>query len=245
MALKLARLEREVGELADARARRRRRWLSCSSGRRCSPTARRPSPTPATSGGRAHAGRLATWGVRVGWLAPDRAARRPGGARRRLPVGNMGRVAEPLRLARRRRRTSSGAADRATGCSASRVMPLAAALLVARARRRRDARRRAASTRIFLVAPRRSRARRVRGFTLAAANLVDRMPVHPPLVARVGVVELSADIPALLRTLPSPPCWRRGTPSSSFRGRCRRSSKRGRSSPSPSPRGLPEPAPRS
>ena len=31
-------------------------------------------------------GRLATWGVRLGWLAADGAARRPGRSRRRLPV---------------------------------------------------------------------------------------------------------------------------------------------------------------
>ena len=36
---------------------------------RCSPTARRRSPTPATRGARARLGRLATWGVRLGWLA--------------------------------------------------------------------------------------------------------------------------------------------------------------------------------
>ena len=47
MALKLSRLEREVGELTEL-ARKRPRWLSSSSGRRCSPTARRLLPTQAT-----------------------------------------------------------------------------------------------------------------------------------------------------------------------------------------------------
>ena len=66
------------------------------------------------------AGRLATWGVRVGWLAADRAARRPGRPRRRLSVGDVGRLAEPLRLARRHRLPGLGLPHAATGCSGSR-----------------------------------------------------------------------------------------------------------------------------
>ena len=49
IAAKLARLERETAELAELARKRKRRWLSSSSSRRCSPTARRPSPTPASS----------------------------------------------------------------------------------------------------------------------------------------------------------------------------------------------------
>ena len=64
--------------------------------------------------------RLGTWGVRIGWLAQTallavQAARADG-----FPWSTLGRLAQPLRLARRRRRTSSGAAGRATGCSGSR-----------------------------------------------------------------------------------------------------------------------------
>ena len=70
IAAKLSRLERETAELAElARRRSRARWLSSSSSRRCSPTARPRSPTPASCAGPGLAGRLATWGVRLGWLA--------------------------------------------------------------------------------------------------------------------------------------------------------------------------------
>ena len=43
---------------------RKTRWLRRSSGRRCSPTVRRRSPTHGRASSRA-----ATWGVRIGWLA--------------------------------------------------------------------------------------------------------------------------------------------------------------------------------
>ena len=70
IAAKLARLERETAELAElARGEPDARWLSSSSSRRCSPTARPRSPTRASSAGPGLAGRLATWGVRLGWLA--------------------------------------------------------------------------------------------------------------------------------------------------------------------------------
>ena len=66
-----------------AREGGRARWLSCSSGRRCSATARRriayTSPRHT---------RLATWGVRIGWLAQTGLLVVPGRARRRLPVGS-------------------------------------------------------------------------------------------------------------------------------------------------------------
>ena len=64
--------------------------------------------------------RWATWGVRVGWLRADGAARGAGRAHRRLPVVDLGGLAQPLRLARRRHVPRSGAAGRATGCSVSR-----------------------------------------------------------------------------------------------------------------------------
>ena len=98
IAAKLQRLQREVGELVEQRARARRRWLRRSSGRRCSATARRRSPTRRRA---AHA--LGDLG-RAGRLArADGAARRAGRAHRRLPVVDLGRLAQPLRLARRRR----------------------------------------------------------------------------------------------------------------------------------------------
>ncbi len=46
-----------------------RSWLSSSSSRRCSPTARRPFAYAGELRGPGLAGRLATWGVRLGWLA--------------------------------------------------------------------------------------------------------------------------------------------------------------------------------
>ena len=54
------------------------------------------------------AGRLATWGVRIGWLVQTALLDRAGRARRRFPVVDMGRLAEPLRLARRRRLSDLG-----------------------------------------------------------------------------------------------------------------------------------------
>ena len=69
IAAKLARLERETAELAELAREARRRWLSCSSARRCSPTARRPFAYAGELRGPGLAGRLATWGVRLGWLA--------------------------------------------------------------------------------------------------------------------------------------------------------------------------------
>ena len=76
IAVKLGRLDREVDELerrvetpARARSGSRRRWLSSSSGRRSSSTARRPSAYLGDARHPGRAGRLATWGVRLGWLA--------------------------------------------------------------------------------------------------------------------------------------------------------------------------------
>jgi hypothetical protein len=54
------------------------RWLSCSSGRRSSRTARLRSHMRAMRAGRID-GRLATWGVRVGWLVQTALPRRAGG----------------------------------------------------------------------------------------------------------------------------------------------------------------------
>ena len=51
----------------------------------------------------ARTSRAATWGVRVGWLAQTALLVVAGGARRRLPVVDLGRLAQPVRLARRRR----------------------------------------------------------------------------------------------------------------------------------------------
>ena len=47
------------------------------------------------------AGRVATWGVRLGWLAQTALLAVQAARRRRVPVGDVGRVAPPLRLARR------------------------------------------------------------------------------------------------------------------------------------------------
>ena len=73
-AARLRRDHRVEAVAARARARGARRagagaWLSCSSGRRCSRTARPRSPTSARRARPGSPGRLATWGVRVGWLA--------------------------------------------------------------------------------------------------------------------------------------------------------------------------------
>ena len=93
----------------------------------------------------------------------DRAARRPGRARRRLPVVELGRLAQPLRLARRRRLPDLGLPAalppaRARGHAARRgALPRRAP------RRRHGAPARARTTaNLFLDAPRRLRARRVR-----------------------------------------------------------------------------------
>ena len=53
IAAKLARLERETAELAELARKRGCRWLSCSSSRRSSPTARPRSRTPASCAARA------------------------------------------------------------------------------------------------------------------------------------------------------------------------------------------------
>ena len=125
IALKLQRLEREVASsLRAGRERRRsgsrRRWLSSSSGpallalrrgrgRLRSATraaaARRPRSRPGASGSAGSRRRRSS------------SCRR---ARGRLPVGDVGRLAQPLRLARRRRVPDLGLHARATGCSASR-----------------------------------------------------------------------------------------------------------------------------
>ena len=110
MALKLQRLEREVDELAH-RVPEEDAEEACR-GRRRTLAELLFWPALLLYGEAAvgyfgdvrhpgRAGRLATWGVRLGWLAADGAARRAGGARRRLPVGDVGVVARSLRLARR------------------------------------------------------------------------------------------------------------------------------------------------
>ena len=68
MALKLARLEREVGELTELARQAGRMaeylfWLALPRVRRA-----RRSRMPGTRGVPGSAGRLATWGVRIGWL---------------------------------------------------------------------------------------------------------------------------------------------------------------------------------
>ena len=54
------------------------------------------------------AGRLATWGVRLGWLAQTALLAGPGGVGGGVSVGNLGRLAQPVRLARRRRLSDLG-----------------------------------------------------------------------------------------------------------------------------------------
>ena len=48
-------------------------------------------------------GRLGTWGVRIGWLAQTALLVVQARLGRRVPVGHVGRRAQPVRLARRRR----------------------------------------------------------------------------------------------------------------------------------------------
>ena len=88
IAPKLPRLEREVGELAELAQRARAAmaellfWPALLA---------YGEAAVAYAGERAApglAGRLATWGVRLGWLAPDRAARR---RRLRAPTASRGR----------------------------------------------------------------------------------------------------------------------------------------------------------
>ena len=130
IATKLARLERETGELAEL--------------------ARRPAtgamaellvwPALIAYGEAAFAyagelrgpgryGRLGIWGVRIGWLAQTALLVVQACRQRRLPVGHVGRRAEPLRLARRRRVPDLGLHASLPAARAA-VMPLAAALLV-------------------------------------------------------------------------------------------------------------------
>ena len=101
IALKVSRLEAgargpDAGRAGEAR------WLSCSSGRRLlaygeaavayAGDARRPGSM----------GRLGDLGRAHRVARADGAPRRAGGARGRLSVGHVGRIAQPLRLARRR-----------------------------------------------------------------------------------------------------------------------------------------------
>ena len=86
-----------------ARARSPRRWLSSSSGRRCSPTARRRSRTPASLRGTGASARLGDLGRPHRLARADRAPGRAGARQRRVPLGHLGGRAQPLRLARRRR----------------------------------------------------------------------------------------------------------------------------------------------
>ena len=89
-ATKLARLEREVAELAELGRRERERWLSSSSGRRCWPTARRRVAFAGSVRGPGRSARLGTWGVRLGWLLQTALLGVAGRARRGLPVGDAG-----------------------------------------------------------------------------------------------------------------------------------------------------------
>ena len=126
IALKLQRLNQEVAELvelaqkAGSRIERRSRlaellfWPALLAYGEAAVAYLGEAPAPG------RAGRLATWGVRIGWLVQTALLVVAGRARGRLPLVDVGRVAQPVRLARRRRVPDLG---------------LPAALPVARARR--------------------------------------------------------------------------------------------------------------
>ena len=63
-------------------------------------------------------GRYAIWGVRLGWLAQTALLVAQAVAARRLPVGFLGRLAQPVRLDVRRRVPDLGLPARRSGCSA-------------------------------------------------------------------------------------------------------------------------------
>ena len=106
---------------------------------------------------------LATWGVRLGWLAQTallavQAARVDG-----FPWSTLGRLAQPVRLARRRRLPDLGLPAALPARSGLTVMPLAALLFVAaRVGGGTAAGERSHYGNLFLDAPRRLRARRLR-----------------------------------------------------------------------------------
>ncbi len=122
IAAKLSRLERETGELA-VLARTRRGGTGPMAELLVWPALLAYGEAAVAYAGELRGpgryGRLAIWGVRIGWLAQTALLVAQALVGRRLPVGHLGRGAEPLRLARRRRVSRSGAASRATGCSAS------------------------------------------------------------------------------------------------------------------------------
>ena len=129
MALKLQRLQRELGgaRRAGARAPAASRCAEPASGLRRSSTAggrrvrrRRRLPGPAAGRDVGRAARLAR---------ADCAAERAGGAGGRLSVGRLGGLAQPLRLARRRRLSLWGCRPRYRLLGLA-VMPLAVVLLV-------------------------------------------------------------------------------------------------------------------
>ena len=181
MAAKLPRLERDVAELAElareeARRRAARRTVRRSRRRLAEllfwPALLAYGEAAVAYAGNAAiraAGRLATWGVRIGWLAADGAARRAGRRARRLSLGHLGRVAQPLRLARRQRLPDLGLPDalppaRARGHAARRPCSCSPPASAARP----DDMRQAATRRLFLVLHVGLVLAAFAGFTLAA-----------------------------------------------------------------------------
>ena len=120
--------ERPPSSSVCARRARRCRWLSCSSGPRCSRTARPRSRTPAGC-----AARVATAGSASGASAWAGSRRRhcscAGGLGGRLPVGDVGRGVNLL-LARRQRGISLWGCKPRYRLMGLLVMPVAGGLLV-------------------------------------------------------------------------------------------------------------------
>ena len=105
IAAKLARLERETAELAEL-ARQREQPATMAEllfGPALLAYGEAAFAYAGELRGPGLAGRLATWGVRLGWLAQTALLVGQAASADGLPVGHLGRLAQPLRLARRRR----------------------------------------------------------------------------------------------------------------------------------------------
>ena len=201
IASKLQRLQRQVGELVEKLREReleppRTRWLSCSSGRRCSATGRRRSPTPRRATRASRPGACGSAGSRRPRSSPSR--RRGSTA---FPVVDLGRLAQPLRLARRRRLPDLGLP---AALPAARPGSHAAcrAALRRRARRRRHGRGRA----VALLEPVPDRPRRLRARRLRR--------LHAGGGARGALPDRGTQAAAALARHPAAPAARRSSCSS-------------------------------
>ena len=103
IAAKLSRLERDTAELAELARRRASEMAEFLVVPALLAYGEAAFAYAGELRGPGLAGRLATWGVRLGWLAQTALLVGQAAVGRRVSVGDLGRRAQPLRLARRRR----------------------------------------------------------------------------------------------------------------------------------------------